>query len=116
MTRGGADIWDTPQASIVLADDVFYADVFVKGSLVAIEFAADTANFTAGVEIHGDFTVSEVGDDSFTSLPLTSVTIGTISVSVAAVTLLAKKLTLISEQSATIHKFATLAAKVTNYG
>lgn len=182
LPRGGSDIWDTPQASVVLADDMFYADVFVdgtlvatevgqdtaaafgkitvkgafsvtesgvdtafgsgkvlikgvlskaevgqdtaaasgdvfvKGSLVAIEFAADTANFTAGVEIHGDFTVSEVGVDSFTSLSLPPVTIGIISVSVAAVTLLAKKLTRISEQSATIHKLATLAAKVTNYG
>lgn len=64
LPRGGSDIWDTPQVSVVLADDMFVTSIV--GTLLATEVGSDTAQASGTVQalgIYGTLTVTETGGD-----------------------------------------------------
>lgn len=67
--RGGAETWDTPQASVILVSDFFEENnqpLVVFGSIATTETGADTATFDGLVLVQGAVSAAEVGADAAT--------------------------------------------------
>ena len=68
---GGSDIWDAPQASVVLDADYFTGAAppaeGITGSLSATESGSDTITSTGAVAVAGQLTATEAGADGATA-------------------------------------------------
>lgn len=66
--RGAADVWDQPQASVILDEDYFEAAASgATGTLAATEAGSDTTSVAGVVRVAGSLTVTEAGSDALAS-------------------------------------------------